>query len=406
MRRFSVLLTGAVAGSLLLAPSAQATPTPATLTQATPTQATPAPAIRTQATPTPGTTQPAVPSYHDTKILKTTINNGKPIVLGTTGHVTVPVTTEVYDDSGGVVRIDAQLHTIGGGFFFTFLEGAAGYNMTCVSSTATTQTCTGTAMVHHYAMDNASAGRPVHLSIAGYAIDGGQYSNLISTESVPLRKQTRQVTADATPEPVRKDGTLTVTGRLTQPDWNYWISSTEWRSVGYSGQPVQLQFRKAGATAYSTVKTVTSGTEGKLTTTVKATTSGTWRWSFAGSATSAGSVAGGNSVTLLKVAKLTANATPEPVAKGGKLTVTGRLTRATTDAASTFTGYAKQPVQLQFRKSGSSTYRTVKTVYTDANGNLKTTTTATAAGYWRFSYAGNSTVASVSAAGDGVVLKK
>ncbi|MFY1704834.1 hypothetical protein ACN28G_24450 [Micromonospora sp. WMMA1923] len=391
-----MLLTGAVAGSLLLAPSAQATPTPAIRTQATPTQA----------TPTPGTPQPAVPNYHDTKLLKTTINHGKPIVLGITGHVTVPVTTEVYDDSGGVAWINAQLRTIGGGFFFTFLEGPDNYSMTCVSSTATTQTCTGTAIVHHHSMDNASAGRPVHLTIAGYAIDGGQYSNLISTESVPLRKQTRQVTANATPEPVRKDGTLTVTGQLTQPDWNYWISSTEWRSVGYSGQPVQLQFRKAGATAYSTVKTVTSGTDGKLTTTVKATTSGTWRWSFAGSATSAGSVAGGDSVTLLKVAKLTVNATPEPVAKGGKLTVTGRLTRATTDAASTFTGYAKQPVKLQFRKSGSSTYRTVKTVYTDANGNLKTTTTATAAGYWRFSYAGNSTVASVSAAGDGVVLKK
>ncbi|WP_052503855.1 hypothetical protein [Micromonospora haikouensis] len=59
----------------------------------------------------------------------------------------------------------------------------------------------------------------------------------------------------------------------------------------------------------------------------------------------------------------------------------------------------------QLRKSSSSTYTTVKTVYTDASGNLKTTTTASAAGYWRWSYAGNSTVASVSAAGDGVALK-
>ncbi|WP_433530349.1 hypothetical protein ACQPYA_29980 [Micromonospora sp. CA-263727] len=367
-------MAGTVAGGLLLAPPAQADPV-----------------------------------YHDTKILSTTINNGKPIVMGATGLVAVPVTTEIYDNSGGVVRIDAQIRTVGGGFFFVFLEGDAGYNMTCVAATPTTQICTGTAMVHQYHVDDASAGHPVHLRISGYAIDGGRYDNLLSAaaDSVPLLKQTWQATANATPEPARKNGTLTVTGRLTQPNWSALEADGSTKVVvGYAKQPVRLQFKKAGATSYSTVKTVTSGADGNLKTTVKATTSGTWRWSFAGSGTSVGSTSGGDSVTLYKVSKLTVNAFPEPVAKGGKLTVTGRLTRATTDAASTFVGYAKQPVKLQFRKAGSSKYTTVKTVHTDAKGNLKTTTTASAAGYWRFSYAGSSTVASVSAAGDHVALKK
>ncbi|TCB98882.1 hypothetical protein E0H26_05530 [Micromonospora zingiberis] len=373
VRSIGLVLTGTVAGSLLLAPPAQADPV-----------------------------------YHDTKILSTTINNGKPIVMGATGRVAVPVKSVIYDDSGGVVRIDAQLRTFSGGFF-VFLEGAAGSNMTCVTATSTTQTCTGTAIVHQYDVDNRAAGHPVRLQISGYAIDGGRYDNLLSdpADSVPLLKQSWQATANATPEPARKNSTLTVTGRLTQPDWNALEADGSTKVVvGYPGQPVRLQFKKAGATSYSTVKTITSGTDGKLKTTAKATTSGTWRWSFAGSSTTAGSASGGDSVTLYKVAKLTVNATPEPVAKGGKLTVTGRLTRATTDAASTFVGYAKQPVKLQFRKSGSSKYTTIKTVYTDAKGNLKTTTTAKAAGYWRFSYAGSSTVASVSAAGDHVALKK
>ncbi len=63
-------------------------------------------------------------------------------------------------------------------------------------------------------------------------------------------------------------------------------------------------------------------------------------------------------------------------------------------------GYGSQSVKLQFRKKSSSTYTTLKTVKTDSKGNLKTTTTATADGYYRFSFAGNSSTQAVSAAGD------
>jgi hypothetical protein len=110
-------------------------------------------------------------------------------------------------------------------------------------------------------------------------------------------KETKLATANAAPEPVRKGGTLTVTGQLTQPDWNATGVDGNKISVGYAGQPVRLQFKKAGATSYTTVKTVTSATDGKLKTTATATTSGTWRWSFAGSSTSAASVSTGDSVT-------------------------------------------------------------------------------------------------------------
>ncbi|MEV6115012.1 calcium-binding protein [Streptomyces sp. NPDC052109] len=100
-----------------------------------------------------------------------------------------------------------------------------------------------------------------------------------------------------------------------------------------------------------------------------------------------------------RAAKLTVNAAPEPVKKGRTLTVTGALTRANWESLK-YGGYGSQSVQLQFRKKGAGAYTTLKTVKADSKGNLKTTTTATADGYYRFSFAGNSSTAATSAAGD------
>ncbi|WP_225824533.1 calcium-binding protein [Streptomyces naphthomycinicus] len=105
-----------------------------------------------------------------------------------------------------------------------------------------------------------------------------------------------------------------------------------------------------------------------------------------------------------RLSKLTVNASPEPVKKGATLTVTGALTRANWDAGK-YSGYAAQPVKLQFRKTGSSSYTTLKTVKTDSKGNLKTTVKASADGYYRYSFAGTSTTPAVSAAGDFVDVK-
>ncbi|MFE7234053.1 hypothetical protein ACWCRF_26210 [Streptomyces sp. NPDC002405] len=354
---------------------------------------------------------PAHAWYGDTTLKSVSINGGKPIVVGTKTPVPVPITAQLQNSSGGITTIDAMLG-VGDGYSFFFLDGPAGQNMTCEKTTSTVSTCTGTATVHPTQLIN-SATAPAWLRISGYAYDGGQY--LLNSKypeyadlpgaTVPVLKQTT-LTVKAGPKPVRKGGTLTITGQLSRPDWNLLNSDgLSTASAGYANQPVKLQFMKAGATSYSTVKTVTSDTSGKLRTTVTATTSGTWRWAFSQNSTSSASVSTGDGVTLLKVSKLTVTAAPKPVRKGGKLTVTGRLTRATSDAATTFAGYANQPVKLQFRKYGSNTYSTIKTVRTDSAGRLKTTTAANAAGYWRWSYAGSATVASVTTAGTYVKLK-
>ncbi|MFF4537623.1 hypothetical protein [Streptomyces aureus] len=108
---------------------------------------------------------------------------------------------------------------------------------------------------------------------------------------------------------------------------------------------------------------------------------------------------GFTSPNVQRYSKLTVNASPEPVKKGRTVTVTGKLSRANWED-NAYHGYTGQSVQLQFRKKNSDTYTTLKTVKTDSTGNLKTTTTATVDGYFRYSFAGTSTTPAVKAAGD------
>ncbi|MEU5315465.1 hypothetical protein AB0G67_01860 [Streptomyces sp. NPDC021056] len=102
---------------------------------------------------------------------------------------------------------------------------------------------------------------------------------------------------------------------------------------------------------------------------------------------------------LQRRSTLTVNASPEPVKKGKTITVTGKLSRANWET-NKYAGYASQYVKLQFRKAGTTTYTTVKTVKTSSTGTLSTTVTASADGYYRYSFAGTTTTPAVSATGD------
>ncbi|MDX3069008.1 calcium-binding protein [Streptomyces sp. ND04-05B] len=108
--------------------------------------------------------------------------------------------------------------------------------------------------------------------------------------------------------------------------------------------------------------------------------------------------------TVRRLAKLSVNAAPEPVRKNAKLTVTGKLTRADWKARKN-AGYSGRSVKLQFRKKGTDTYSTVKTVGSGSGGALKTTVKATADGYWRWTFAGNSTTSAAKAKGDYVDVR-
>ncbi|MET7480221.1 hypothetical protein ABZT17_38565 [Streptomyces sp. NPDC005648] len=107
---------------------------------------------------------------------------------------------------------------------------------------------------------------------------------------------------------------------------------------------------------------------------------------------------------IKRAAALTADASPEPVKKGKTITVTGKLSRANWTTGK-YAGYANQPVRLQFRKKGSNTYTTLKTVNTSSTGTLKATTKAVSDGYYRFVFAGTTTTGSATAPGDFVDVR-
>ncbi|MCL7425124.1 hypothetical protein [Streptomyces sp. YS415] len=108
---------------------------------------------------------------------------------------------------------------------------------------------------------------------------------------------------------------------------------------------------------------------------------------------------GFGTVQVKRMARATVNASPEPVAKGKALTVTGKLTRADW-VKHAYVGYGGKSAKLQFRKAGTSTYNTVKIVQAGSTGSLKTTVTAAADGYWRWTFSETSTTGGATAAGD------
>ncbi|MET9916132.1 DUF5707 domain-containing protein [Streptomyces sp. NPDC006435] len=133
---------------------------------------------------------------------------------------------------------------------------------------------------------------------------------------------------------------------------------------------------------------------------------GTWHV-LAGARAKDGSLTSSDFFTTARVqrlSKLTVDAAPEPVKKGGTITVTGKLSRANWEDHK-YHGYAGQAVKLQFRKKTGSTYTTIKTIRTNSTGNLRTTVKASVDGYWRYGFAGTSTTPAVTTAGDFVDVK-
>lgn len=92
------------------------------------------------------------------------------------------------------------------------------------------------------------------------------------------------------------------------------------------------------------------------------------------------------------------NAAPEPVRRGATITIKGQLTRADWDRR-TDVGYSNRVVAVEFR-TRTGTYRQIKTAKTGSGGHLTTTVTASANGYWRLRYGGNSTSGPSKVAGD------
>ncbi|MEV6761506.1 hypothetical protein AB0N16_12815 [Streptomyces sp. NPDC051105] len=220
------------------------------------------------------------------------VNGGKDVVLGLTTRKTVTITWTA-EDPDGVAASWAYLwhgpNTDDADGILPLYPPAG--TCTAASADRTTVTCEVS-----FAVDAARDVRHNGLAGTWKVLAGAQDTNDDWTETdvagTARIQRLAKVTVNASPEPVKKGGTVTVTGRLTRANWE------SGGYTGYQGQSVRLQFRKKGSSAYTTLKTVTSGSGGTLRTTTGAKTDGYFRFLFPGTATTGPATAAGDFVDV------------------------------------------------------------------------------------------------------------
>ncbi|MFD0415759.1 calcium-binding protein [Streptomyces sp. NPDC127108] len=233
----------------------------------------------------------------DTKITKFVVNGGKDLVVGTTAKKKFTIAVTATDPkgvagSGGLLWHGEKLNE-------RYLDGMLTPvdDEKCVHANATTATCTVTITVNPKAsLENNGLGN--HLAGGGWkllAAAGGKDDDyVVKTTLKPgiNLKRAAKLTVNASPEPVKKGRTITVSGALTRANWD-----TK-KYAGYTKQSVRLQFKKKGASAFTTVKTVKSDSKGNLKTTVKASVDGTFRFVFAGTSTTPAVTSAGDAIDV------------------------------------------------------------------------------------------------------------
>jgi hypothetical protein len=95
---------------------------------------------------------------------------------------------------------------------------------------------------------------------------------------------------------------------------------------------------------------------------------------------------------------------PESAVEGDTLNVVGKLQRASWGGEPFFGPYVNRNVQVQFRAVGTKTFKRVKTVKTDVDGDVITTVTANKSGTWRLRFAGNAATGPATSTTNGIRL--
>ncbi|MFC7909620.1 DUF5707 domain-containing protein [Streptomyces nigra] len=162
----------------------------------------------------------------------------------------------------------------------------------------------------------------------------------------------------------------------------------------------------AACTASGTTSTCTKHYTIDPRASLKNSLAGTWKVAVQAKANDGDYVTtdGHTSFFLKRYAKLTANASPEPIAKGRTLTITGKLSRANWDTHD-YRGYTGQRAYLEFRRPGTTYYESLGYTLTNSTGVPTAKVTATADRYWRYEFRGTTTTNAVKAPGDYVDVR-
>ncbi|UUU23047.1 hypothetical protein [Streptomyces sp. DSM 40750] len=219
------------------------------------------------------------------------VNNGKAVVVGTK-KVSVPVTYTLTHAAG--IDITSEDFLNGPFLYLKSLPTSVEQDFTdptlfgdepatCKATSATTASCKALIDIRPGLGDLLNS-EAVTWKAGGLAIQADSNGQLTGEKwqgklgTAKLQRHAKLTGTNASPEPVKKGKTITVTSKLTRANWE------SGKYAGYSGQSVKLQFKKKGTSVYKDVKTIKSGSAGALRTTVKASADGSYRFVFAGTA--------------------------------------------------------------------------------------------------------------------------
>ncbi|MFJ6657634.1 hypothetical protein ACIQNG_14860 [Streptomyces sp. NPDC091377] len=270
-----VVVSGALALSVLAVPAAQADgePTGSKISAKT------ADAVRG----TSADAQSTLRSSAAAAPLDITYSNykvAKAIKVGTTAVVSTTVSYKITHSADLIEGVDflTNPYLYKGDFDFPDHIIPSFYAADCTYTSATTANCSAAIDIDPtYNLINSDAG-----TWRGGAISFNEDETQDADKGAlgtTLVQRNSKLTVNASPEPVKKGKTITVTGKLSRANWE------TGSYAGYASQSVKLQFRKKNASSYTTVKTVKTNSKGELKTTVKASQDGHFRYAFAGTST-------------------------------------------------------------------------------------------------------------------------
>ncbi|MGW6208156.1 hypothetical protein ACWF9B_31515 [Streptomyces sp. NPDC055089] len=229
----------------------------------------------------------------DIRVVKGVANNGKSVVVGIRGVVTFPVKLTIKDNSGvkGVGDLDASSRDRAYG------APPETVGITCKKLSSTTSDCTATMRIDPAWLPGYS-GRDANDAAGDWCVYGIVNANdkdywIYDTLAPFTLKRAATLKVSATrPSLFGTSRQVKVTGALARADWE----ALKYR--GYGGQSLKLQFRKAGAASYTTVRTVRTNSAGQVSTTVTAPGAGSWRWFYPGTSTTSQTASAGDTVSF------------------------------------------------------------------------------------------------------------
>jgi hypothetical protein len=212
--------------------------------------------------------------------------------VGTSKTIVYPIDITIKDNSGVKRLTDVSTFNKTNGYTFATWND----DSSCTKKSATTSVCRATMTIDPGWIadsDDIDSNKVAGIWQVNATVEAKDGDYWISDHIAEYKvKRAAQLTTVIAPEKVDKGAKVTVTGKLSRANWE------DLKYHGFTGQQVKLQFRKKGAAHYTTVKTVTTGDAGKLTTKVTVTSAGSWRWYFPGTTTTSLKVSAGDALDL------------------------------------------------------------------------------------------------------------